>query len=84
MTTLLILGFTLKSDGTISETLANRLDSAIQEMNQQNFDRIIVSGGKPADAEENFPTQASIMFTYLSNHVVPNKTIIQDPNSHNC
>lgn len=83
MNILLVLGFTLNKDGSLSETLKNRLDAAIQEYNRDSSQQIIISGGKSIDAPAEYPTQASVMLRYLKEQGISETAIISDAKSHN-
>lgn len=80
---ILVLGYTLTPKGEIPTILQNRLEDGIAEFKKQKYPIIIVSGGKPQDAPDWFPTQAAVMTQYLQEYAIPRQFIISDDQSDN-
>jgi len=75
---IVVLGARVEADGRPNETLARRLDKALELYKQGASPRIIVSGSP----QPNGHGQAETMGRYLASRGVPPQNIIEDPEGY--
>lgn len=71
--TMVILGAKVKANGVPSLSLKNRLDVAIDYLNEYPHVQVVVTGGQGHDEDQ---TEASAMYTYLVSHGIDGERII--------
>lgn len=75
---LVVLGASLKADGSPKETLANRLDAAAAYLDENPGTRCVLSGGQGTDEPQ---TEASAMAAYLRNRGVDDGRLVLEERS---
>ncbi|WP_337988529.1 YdcF family protein [Lysinibacillus sp. JNUCC 51] len=77
-TYIIVLGAKVKSGGTPSLSLKNRLEEAVKYLNKYPHVKVIVSGGQGADEDQ---TEASVMFKYLQDKGIDTNRILVEEQS---
>lgn len=75
---LVVLGASLKADGSPKETLANRLDAAAAYLDENPGTRCVLSGGQGTDEPQ---TEASAMAAYLRNRGIDDGRLVLEERS---
>ena len=72
-----VLGYQLNLDGSMDRILVKRLDLALQLLEEEKIDKVIVTGGRPKKEIE--VSEAQRMYEYLLEHgVSPDKVIKEE------
>lgn len=79
MNVAIVLGYQLHLDGTMDTILIKRLNLALQLINEQKIDKIIVSGGKPKFEID--ITEAELMYNYLIEKGVSADMLVKEEKS---
>lgn len=76
MNVAVVLGYQLNLDGTMDKILVKRLNLALQLLNEEKIDKVIVTGGRPKKEIE--VSEAQRMYEYLVEKGVDPELIIKE------
>lgn len=76
MNVAVVLGYQLNLDGSMDKILVKRLNLALQLLNEEKIDKVIVTGGRPKKEIE--VSEAQRMYEYLVEKGVDPEAIIKE------
>ena len=80
MKVVIVLGYKLNDDASMDDLLKKRLNLCLKLINEESYDKIIVSGGCPTPPGLDV-SEADVMAEYLINNNVDKNMIIKEDKS---
>lgn len=80
MKVIVVLGYKLNDDASMDDLLKERLDLCLKLLNEEHYDKVIVSGGCPTPPGLEI-SEADVMAKYLIEHNINEDMIIKENKS---